>query len=90
MALEKFQALRWPELLTFWLSYNRFLAHLIVALPADAVAVRCHIGRNPEVTLQWLAKDYVEHLKHHLNQLVPAQFSSEYSPVSQVAAGFVD
>jgi hypothetical protein len=28
--------------------------------------------------LQWFAEDYVKHLKHHLNQILPASFNISY------------
>jgi hypothetical protein len=30
-------------------------------------------------TLQWLAEDYVKHLKHHLNQIFAGSFDIQYS-----------
>ncbi|NOT77226.1 MAG: DinB family protein [Cyclobacteriaceae bacterium] len=29
-------------------------------------------------TLEWLAEDYVKHLKHHINQIIPASFNITY------------
>jgi DinB superfamily len=67
--LQRFGIMEWKFLIEFWAIYNRFLAHVISVLPAQAAAVSCTIGKNPPATLLWVAQDYVAHLKHHLNQI---------------------
>lgn len=80
VALERFQEMRWSELLKFWEGYNRFLAHVIAGLPQGKAATQCIIGDHDPVTLEWLASDYVEHLKHHLNQILGKRWTSTYQP----------
>jgi hypothetical protein len=76
--LQRFRAMEWKFLIEFWANYNRFLAHVIAALPFEAAAVTCSIGKNPPATLEWIAQDYVAHLKHHLNQIVGKTFATAY------------
>ena len=76
--LQQFREMDWGFLVDFWAAYNRFLAHVIGCLPAEAAKVTCHIGNNAPMALDWLAMDYVEHLKHHLNQIVGPKFSTTY------------
>jgi hypothetical protein len=59
----------WPMLVEFWASYNRYLAHVIRHLPAAKLEVECRIGSNAPISLGYLAKDYVVHLVHHLDQI---------------------
>ena len=59
----------WPMLVDLWVSYNRYLIHVIRHLPAAKLDVVCHIGSNPPVSLQYLAEDYVRHMVHHLDQI---------------------
>jgi len=59
----------WPVLLALWADYNRYLAHVIVHLPADKLEARCRIGEGEPVTLRFLAQDYLRHLLHHLGQI---------------------
>jgi hypothetical protein len=68
----------WTVLAALWLNYNRYLAHVIGALSSDSAAYPMRVGTNPERTLLWIATDYVEHLKHHVNQIVGARFTSTY------------
>ena len=68
----------WNFLVDFWAAYNRFLAHVINNLPAEAAKVTCNIGDNAPATLEWIASDYVAHLKHHLNQILGQAFETNY------------
>jgi DinB superfamily len=59
----------WLLLVSLWAAYNRYLAHVIARLPAAKLETVCRIGSGEPVTLGFLAKDYVTHLVHHLNQI---------------------
>jgi hypothetical protein len=59
----------WSLLVSLWAAYNRYLAHIIARLPAAKLETVCRIGPGEPVTLDFLAKDYVRHLLHHLNQI---------------------
>ena len=78
VSLQRPNDVPWPELVGLWQHYNRYLAHVIAGLPADSAAYPLRVGTNPERTLLWVATDYVEHLKHHMNQLVGQRFESTY------------
>jgi broad specificity phosphatase PhoE len=77
--LQQFREMDWGFLVDFWAAYNRFLAHVMNSLPAKAAKITCNIGSNPPATLEWIAQDYVEHLKHHLNQILGKKFNTTYS-----------
>ncbi len=68
----------WPVLIGLWSNYNRYLAHVIASLPAESADFTMEVGENPVVDLLWIAVDYVEHLKHHLNQILGPRFDSTY------------
>lgn len=76
--LQKFSEMDWSFLVDLWASYNRFLAHVLSVLPAGAAQITCKIGNNPPATLEFIAEDYVAHLKHHLNQIVGKKFATTY------------
>jgi len=63
------QEMAWPLLISLWASYNRYLAHVIEHLPPKKLNVQCHIGTHEPVTLAFLAKDYVDHMVGHLQQI---------------------
>jgi broad specificity phosphatase PhoE len=76
--LQRFADVDWNFLVDFWASYNRFLAHVLNCLPAEAAQITCNIGNNPPATLEWIASDYVAHLKHHLNQILGQSFETNW------------
>ena len=76
--LQHFSEMDWGFLVDFWAGYNRYLAHIISVLPEKAATATCHIGQNAPATLEWIAQDYVAHLKHHLNQIVGNKFETNY------------
>jgi hypothetical protein len=67
----------WEVLVTLWAAYNRYLAHVIAHLPESKLGTPCRIGSGEAVTLDFLAKDYLKHLLHHLRQIGAAD--SEYA-----------
>jgi hypothetical protein len=76
--LQNFNEMDWGFLVDYWASYNRFLAHVLSVLPAKAAKVTCVIGNHAPATLEFIAEDYVAHLKHHLNQMVGKKFETNY------------
>ena len=76
--LQCYREMDWGFLVDHWASYNRFLAHVLSVLPAKAAKAKCKIGNNKPATLVWIAEDYVEHLKHHLNQVLGKKFVTKY------------
>jgi hypothetical protein len=59
----------WLLLASLWAAYNRYLAHIIARLPASKLETPCRIGSGAQVTLRFLATDYLTHLVHHLRQI---------------------
>jgi hypothetical protein len=55
-----------------WLGLNRHVAAVIEAVPADRLQTPCSIGDRAPVSLEWWMRDYLRHLRHHLEQLAQA------------------
>jgi hypothetical protein len=66
---QKYNDRPWSELLWFWTTYNEHLAHLIDTVPEAALTHECRIGGDEPITLEFLMKDYVRHLEHHIGTL---------------------
>lgn len=70
----------WVRLVELWRLYNLHLLHVVSRIPADEltrprrphsldkIAFRV-VDKDEAATLEYLIRDYVEHLKHHLNQI---------------------
>ncbi len=69
----------WSLIVALWSSYNRYLAHILAGLPQDAASYRLEISNNPSGSLAFIAADYLEHLKHHLNDIVGERYHSTYA-----------
>ena len=59
----------WADVVALWQAYNRHVAHVMRQIPADRHQAIVKIGDAPPVTLEFLVRDYVDHLKHHLAQI---------------------
>jgi len=68
--LQAYRQAPWEELIEFWADYNRHLARVIANIPDNKRAHRCQIGNAEPVTLEFLVRDYLRHLEHHLGQIL--------------------
>ena len=77
---QKYRDESWPDVLDLWSSYNLHLLHVVSVIPEDVltkaraqhtldeIAFRLP-EKNEPATLEYLIRDYVDHLRHHLNQI---------------------
>ncbi len=65
-----YQKMDRQQLISFWTIYNRQLAELIKNIPEENLSKECKSGDDRNSTLDFLINDYVEHLEHHLRQVV--------------------
>ncbi|HVG30369.1 MAG TPA: DinB family protein [Pyrinomonadaceae bacterium] len=73
----------WAGLVGLWRAYNLHLLHVMASAPEevlrrprashslDRIAFRTVEASRP-ATLEYLMRDYIAHLKHHLAQIFPA------------------
>ena len=77
-----YQQRNWQDLIELWAAYNRHLHHLMAHADREKLKTPCTLHTLQEiafktvpqaepVTLEYLMKDYVDHLKHHLAQIFP-------------------
>jgi hypothetical protein len=80
VAAQKYQSAPWIELVALWREYNRQISRVMTAIPIDVRTrpTRIHnlheIAMHPApkdepATLEYLMRDYVKHLEHHLKQI---------------------
>ena len=55
-----------PDLISHWHLLNKQIVHILQNIPAEMQQRTCQTEDTH--TLEWLAADYVKHLKHHLHQ----------------------
>ena len=57
-------------LVDFWLSINRHISQLMQNQTEETLAYTIILDSKTESDLKFLMTDYVEHLEHHLNQIL--------------------
>ena len=79
--VQGYQNENWPELVQLWKLYNQHILHLISRVPEETRMKLRHkhnlhqiasdsLSENEPVTLDWFMRDYVEHMKKHLKQIL--------------------
>lgn len=80
VSAQKYNDESWPAVIELWRAYNTHLLHVVSVIPhevlrrprnkhsLDQIAFNT-IARNTSTTLEYLIRDYVDHLKHHLDQI---------------------
>lgn len=68
--IQQYEQCPWNSLIDLWIAYNRHLAHVMKITPANCLNNRLILGDLGAFTLEFIMQDYVEHLKHHLNQIL--------------------
>ena len=68
------------HVIQLWQLINMRLCDVLNAMPPGNCNKNCNTGRTSEQlrSLEWLAEDYVKHMKHHLNQIIPNSFDIVY------------
>ena len=64
-----YQEMESQQIIKFWIIYNAQLLEIIKRIPSDSLKNQIKVGVN-SLTLEFLIVDYVEHLEHHLKQII--------------------
>jgi hypothetical protein len=81
VAAQQYQDAPWPELVALWGAFNRQLARVMAAAPAEARTTRRRVHNLHQIafrpvpphesaTLEYFMADYVDHLEHHVRQIL--------------------
>jgi len=85
---QKYRDESWADLIQLWSSYNLHLLHAVSVIPQhiltkprenhslDQIAFNL-VDRNKPATLEYLIRDYVDHLRHHLDQILEVTQSTK-------------
>jgi transcriptional regulator len=57
------------QIISFWTIYNKQIIEIVKRIPKENLEKQIKIGNNI-LTLEFLIIDYVEHLEHHLKQII--------------------
>ena len=70
----------WSDVVQLWSAYNLHLLHVASVIPEDVLTKHRArhtldqiafnlVDKSEPATLEYLIRDYVDHLRHHLNQI---------------------
>jgi hypothetical protein len=68
------------NVIQLWKLLNDQICAVLRTMPPENAGLSCDTGKDKVQlrSIQWLAEDYVKHLKHHLNQIIPNSFDITY------------
>ncbi|KQL50494.1 metal-dependent hydrolase [Heyndrickxia shackletonii] len=67
--LQNYQERPLEEIVNLFLSLNEQIINIISNIPKEGLSYLCDIG-NKQETLEWLLKDYLNHMEHHINNQI--------------------
>jgi DinB superfamily len=80
VAIQQYQQADWSKMLKIWLAYNLQIVHLLKTVSKKSLKNTLSIDGKGHYTLAFIMQDYVVHLEHHLNVILPnAGFESNFS-----------
>jgi len=68
------------DVIALWKLINERIVAVLNSMLIENYDRTCDTGKiSPSIhTIEWLAADYVKHLKHHLNQIIAGSFNITY------------
>lgn len=68
------------DIINLWRLVNIQIVNVLSSMDEKNYQKTCDTSKQSTElkTLEWLATDYVKHLKHHINQVIPKSFDLSY------------
>jgi hypothetical protein len=67
--LQRYQARPWLEIIDLWVNYNTQLASVIHHVDSSSLRHVWNMPDGKNADLEFIMRDYVVHLRHHLEQI---------------------
>jgi hypothetical protein len=68
--VQGYQDRPWHEIIDFWQAYNKHLAEVIRSVDPNTLRNVWHAPNGSDVDLEFIMRDYVVHMRHHLEQIL--------------------
>jgi hypothetical protein len=80
VAANNYRNAKKEDIIQLWALVNDRICEVLTTMAQGDYHKECNTGiETPQFhSLEWLAQDYVKHLKHHLNQILPGSFNIVY------------
>ena len=75
-----YQLMNKNNLISLWKLMNEGIVAVLRNMPEENYTKLCDTGKAAVQlrSIEWLAPDYIKHMKHHLNQIFPGSFDVIY------------
>jgi len=71
VSIQAYQDAPFEDILQLWVTLNKSIVRVVSPLSEETGQHPCILGNGEHVTLLWLINDYVDHMEHHLRQILP-------------------
>jgi len=80
VAANNYQNIKKENVIQLWGLLNEQICEVLRTMPVENAGRTCDTGKDNVqlLSIEWLAEDYVKHLKHHLNQIISGSFDITY------------
>ena len=68
--IQEYNTRNWMDLVKFWMIYNMHILHVLKTIDESKLNNTATFPEYGTLTLQFIADDYVDHIEHHLKQIV--------------------
>jgi hypothetical protein len=80
VTVNDYQSMNTADLISLWRIINHRICIVLSNTTEDRLTKLVDTGKDRKSlhSIEWLAEDYVKHLKHHINQIEPKSFDIVY------------
>lgn len=71
VSIGSYQEYNSTDLIQLWALLNKHICVVLKHITPEMAMRNCRTSPDEEHNIEWIAKDYVRHLMHHLNQILP-------------------
>ncbi len=68
--LQNYQERPLDEICNLFIALNKQIINILSNIPKEKLSYVCDIGNNQLKTVEWLIKDYLKHMEHHINNQI--------------------
>jgi hypothetical protein len=71
--VQQYNKSEWGGLVELWAAFNYHLSDLIERIPEEFLSASVNIGKEEPVSLEFVIRDYLRHLRHHMTDLLASE-----------------
>ena len=68
--VQQYKTRNWIDVIKLWMAYNMHIVHVLKNIDESKLANTATFPEYGNLTLQFIADDYVTHMEHHLKQII--------------------